>query len=239
MAGGETGDMRVLVVEDEQFLAEAVREGLGLAAISADIAPDGVAALQAVALVRYDVVLLDRDLPGVHGDEVCRRLVAGDDPPGILMLTAASRLQEKVGGFELGADDYLPKPFELPELVARVRALSRRRAPSGGSVLEAGEVRMHVLRHEVSRAGHAVRLTPKEFAVLEVLMREAGRPVSAEELLERAWDERANPFTNAVKVVISTLRQKLGEPWPIRTVPGVGYVVDDDRPSSGAGARRG
>lgn len=218
--------MRVLVVEDEGFLADAIRDGLEMEAMAVDIAADGAAALEAVDLAVYDVVLLDRDLPVVHGDEVCRRLSERPDRPGILMLTAASRTMEKVGGFELGADDYLTKPFEFPELVARVRALSRRHTDPRGSLLDVGDVRMHVLRHEVTRDDRVVRLTRKEFAVLEVLMREAGRPVSAEELLERAWDENANPFTNAVKVVVSNLRQKLGEPWPIRTVSGVGYVVD-------------
>lgn len=218
--------MRVLIVEDELYLAEAVRDGLSRASIAADIVADGDAALAAVDVLRYDVVLLDRDLPGTHGDEVCRILNTRDDRPAILMLTAARRLGDKIGGFEIGADDYLAKPFEFAELLARVRVLGRRTFTTRPTKLEASGVTLDPFRHEVYRDGRFVRLSRKEFAVLEELMREPGGVVSAETLLERAWDENANPFTNSVKVTISTLRRKIGEPWVIRTVPGIGYVID-------------
>lgn len=221
--------MRVLIVEDEPYLAEAVRAGLALEAIAADIAGDGASALFAIDVNDYDAVLLDRDLPGIHGDEVCRTLAAREERPAILMLTAARRLGDKVGGFELGADDYLAKPFEFPELVARVRALGRRRFTALPPKLEAVGVVLDPFRREVYRDGRLVRLSRKEFSVLEVLMRAAGGVVSAEMLLEKAWDENANPFTNSVKVTISTLRRKLGEPWMIRTDPGAGYAIDVPR----------
>ena len=216
----------MLIVEDELYLAEAVRDGLSRASIAADIVADGDAALAAVDVLRYDVVLLDRDLPGTHGDEVCRILNTRDDRPAILMLTAARRLGDKIGGFEIGADDYLAKPFEFAELLARARALGRRTFTTRPTKLEASGVTLDPFRHEVYRDGRFVRLSRKEFAVLEELMREPGGVVSAETLLERAWDENANPFTNSVKVTISTLRRKIGEPWVIRTVPGLGYVID-------------
>ncbi|GAA2936663.1 response regulator transcription factor [Microbacterium luteolum] len=217
--------MRVLVVEDERYLAEAIHARLSLEAISADIADDGAAALEAVAHTEYDVVLLDRDIPVIHGDEVCRRLSRDPDRPAILMLTAARLLDDKVDGLTLGADDYLAKPFQFPELIARLRALSRRRFSALPPILEAADVRLNPIRREVTRSGRFVNLTRKEFAVLEVLMREPGTVVSAERLLEKAWDENANPFTNSVKVTISTLRRKLGEPRVIETLPGAGYVI--------------
>ena len=218
--------MRVLIVEDEAYLAEAVRSGLALQAIAADVVGDGEAALRAIDLNSYDVVLLDRDIPGIHGDEVCRILAARTERPAILMLTAARRLHDKVGGLELGADDYLSKPFEFPELTARIRALGRRVFTTLPPQLSAGGITLDPFRHEVFRDGRFVRLSRKEFAVLEVLMRAGGGVVSAEQLLEKAWDENANPFTNSVKVTISTLRRKLGEPWLIRTEAGVGYAID-------------
>lgn len=217
--------MRVLVVEDEHYLADAIHAKLALEAISADIARDGAAALEAVSHTEYDVVLLDRDLPVISGDEVCRRLAANSERPAILMLTAARRLDDKVDGLTLGADDYLAKPFEFPELIARLRALSRRRFTSLPPTLEVGDLHLNSIRREVTRAGRFIGLTRKEFAVLEVLMRDPGSVVSAERLLEKAWDENANPFTNSVKVTISTLRRKLGEPRLIETVQGVGYVI--------------
>ncbi|MFE6734725.1 response regulator transcription factor [Microbacterium sp. NPDC057650] len=219
--------MRVLVVEDEAYLAEAIRAGLALEAIAADVVADGDGALFAADVNEYDVILLDRDIPGTHGDDVCRILTARDSRPAILMLTAARRLRDKVDGFELGADDYLPKPFEFPELIARLRALSRRRFTALPPQLERAGIALDPFRREVSRSGRHVALSRKEFAVLEVLLRAEGGVVSAETLLEKAWDENANPFTNTVKVTISTLRRKLGEPWVIRTVPGVGYVIDE------------
>lgn len=217
--------MRVLIVEDEEFLADAIRARLAMEAITADVAGDGDAALEAVEVNEYDVVLLDRDIPGVHGDEVCRRLAASPDSPAILMLTASGALNDRVGGLELGADDYLAKPFEFPELIARLRALNRRQFTSHPPVLESGALRLDPFRREVYLAGRFVQLTKKEFAVLELLMKAGGGPVSAETLLEKAWDENANPFSHSVKVTISNLRRKLGEPAIITTVPGVGYAI--------------
>ncbi|WP_187976278.1 response regulator transcription factor [Mycetocola sp. JXN-3] len=218
--------MRVLVVEDEPFLAEAISAGLEANAIAVDVVSDGEAALFAIDITEYEVVLLDRDIPVIHGDEVCRLLNQRPERPAILMLTAARALADRVDGLAIGADDYLPKPFEFPELIARVRALSRRRFSARPPVLDAGDLRLDPIRFEVTRGGRFIRLARKEFAVLEVLMRDPGTVISAETLLERAWDENANPFTNSVKVTISTLRRKLGEPWLIRTIPGVGYAIE-------------
>lgn len=220
--------MRVLIVEDEEFLAEAIRARLGMEAIVADIAGDGDAALEAVSINQYDVVLLDRDIPGTHGDDVCRQLAVEPDSPAVLMLTASGSLNDRVGGLELGADDYLAKPFEFPELIARLRALNRRQFTTHPPVLERGALRLDPFRHEVYLSGRFVPLTKKEFAVLELLMKANGGAVSAETILEKAWDENANPFTNSVKVTISNLRRKLGEPSIISTVPGVGYAVARD-----------
>ncbi|MFJ5926252.1 response regulator transcription factor [Kitasatospora sp. NPDC092948] len=218
--------MRVLVVEDEEYLAEAVQAGLRLAAIACDVAEDGEAAWERLGVHRYDVVVLDRDLPGMSGDEVCRRIVAAGLGCRVLMLTAASRLDQKVAGFELGADDYLTKPFDLAELVVRLRSLARRPEQSAPPVLEFAGLRVDPFRREVFRDGRYVALPRKQFAVLEVLMAARGGVVSAEDLLERAWDEHADPFTNAVRITISGLRKRLGEPWVIHTVPGVGYRLD-------------
>ncbi|OCI32612.1 transcriptional regulatory protein TcrA [Oerskovia enterophila] len=220
--------VRVLIVEDEEYLADAVRARLAMEAIAADVAPDGDAALLAVDLYDYDVVLLDRDIPGVHGDEVCRRLAADPAGPAVLMLTAAGTLDDRVDGLGLGADDYLSKPFEFPELIARLRALNRRSFTSRPPVLERRGVRLDPFRREVTVRGRRVTLTRKEFAVLELLLAADGAVVSAETLLEKAWDENANPFTHAVKVTVSTLRRKLGDPGVITTVPGAGYVISDD-----------
>ncbi|MFI6426228.1 response regulator transcription factor [Promicromonospora sp. NPDC050880] len=215
--------MRVLIVEDEPYLADAVRVGLRRETIAADVVHDGAAALTSVADAAYDVVVLDRDLPGVHGDEVCARLARDHPEVRVLMLTAARTLDDRVTGFELGADDYLLKPFEFPELVARLRALERRTQPARPPVVEADGVRLDAFRREVYRDGRLVRLSPKEFAVLQVLMNADGGVLSAEELLERAWDANTDPFTNTIRVTISNLRRRLGEPWVIRTVPGAGY----------------
>ena len=215
--------MRVLIVEDEPYLAEAVRDGLRLAAIAADLALDGASALDLLAVHGYDVVVLDRDLPVIHGDEVARRIVGEHPSTRILMLTAADLLDDKASGFELGADDYLTKPFEMRELVMRLRALGRRSGQALPPVIEREGVRVDVFRREVYRDGRYVALTRKQFSVLHVLIAAAGGVVSAEDLLERAWDENADPFTNAVRVTISTLRKRLGEPQLIQTVPGVGY----------------
>ncbi|WP_066588342.1 response regulator transcription factor [Cellulomonas timonensis] len=219
--------MRVLIVEDEEFLADALRARLAMDAIAADVVGDGDAALAAVEVNDYDVVLLDRDLPGVHGDDVCRALAADPQSPAVLMLTAAGRLDDRVGGLEIGADDYLAKPFEFAELIARLRALNRRQFTSRPPALERRGVRLDPFRRAVVRDGRPVLLTPKEFSVLELLLRADGGVVSAERLLEKAWDENANPLTQSVKVTISTLRRKLGDPTIITTVPGAGYAVAD------------
>src|SRR6266700_7130994 len=218
--------MRVLLVEDEPYMAEAIRAGLRLQAIAADIAGDGDTALELLSLNAYDIAVLDRDIPGPSGDEITNRIVASGSGTPILMLTAADRLDDKATGFELGADDYLTKPFELRELVLRLRALDRRRAHNRPPVREIADLRLDPFRREIYRDGRYVALTRKQFAVLEVLVAAKGGVISAEELLERAWDENADPFTNAVRITISGLRKRLGEPWVIATVPGVGYRID-------------
>ncbi|WP_394254412.1 response regulator transcription factor [Pseudoclavibacter helvolus] len=223
--------MRVLLVEDEPYMAEAIRDGLRLEAIAADIAGDGHAALELLSVNDYDVAVLDRDIPGPSGDEVAKRIVASNSGVLILMLTAADRLDDKASGFELGADDYLTKPFELQELVLRLRALNRRRAHSRPPIHEIAGLKLDPFRREVYRDGRYVALTRKQFAVLEVLMSAGGGVISAEELLEKAWDENADPFTNAVRITVSALRKRLGEPWLIVTVPGVGYRIDADADS--------
>ncbi|WP_152192285.1 response regulator transcription factor [Georgenia satyanarayanai] len=218
--------MRVLILEDEPYLAEAVRDGLRLEAIAADVAGDGATALELLTVNSYDIAVLDRDVPGPSGDEVARRIVATASGMPILMLTAADRLDDKASGFELGADDYLTKPFELRELVLRLRALDRRRAHHRPPVRDLAGLRVDPFRREVFRDGRYVPLTRKQFAVLDVLVAAGGGVVSAEELLERAWDENADPFTNAVRITVSALRKRLGEPWVITTVPGAGYRID-------------
>ncbi|OJX97933.1 two-component system response regulator VanR [Salana multivorans] len=218
--------MRVLIVDDEELLADSIRRWLAAEAIAADVADDGDAALLAIDVNDYDVVVLDRDLPGLHGDEVCRILVARPERPAILMLTAARSLDDTVEGLRLGADDYLTKPFELAELTARLRTLTRRRFTALPPILRAGDLTLDPYRREVYRAGRFVHLSRKEFAVLELLLRAQGGVLSAETLLEKAWDENADPLTNSVKVTISTLRRKIGAPAVIRTVPGTGYAID-------------
>jgi two-component system, OmpR family, response regulator VanR len=218
--------MRVLIVEDEPLMAEAIRDGLRLDAIAADIAGDGKTALELLATDAYDIAVLDRDIPGPSGDEIARRIVASGSGMPILMLTAADRLDDKASGFGLGADDYLTKPFELQELVLRLRALDRRRAHHRPPVKQIAALRLDPFRREVYRDGRYVPLTRKQFAVLEVLMSAGGGVVSAEELLTQAWDENADPFTNAVRITVSALRKRLGEPPIIATVPGIGYRID-------------
>ncbi|GAA1489374.1 response regulator transcription factor [Brachybacterium sacelli] len=225
--------MRVLIVEDETYLADAVRDGLRLEAIAADVAEDGDTALELLTVNEYDVAVLDRDIPGPSGDEVARRIIADGSGTAILMLTAADRLDDKESGFQLGADDYLTKPFELRELVLRLRALDRRRSRSRPPVREFAGLRVDPFRREVFRDDHYVALTRKQFAVLEVLVAAEGGVVSAEDLLARAWDENADPFTNAVRITVSALRRRLGEPWLILTVPGVGYRIDAGAPEAG------
>ena len=217
--------MRVLVVEDFEVLAAAIGTGLRREGMAVDVALDGDDALEHLAVTRYDVVVLDRDLPGTHGDEVCRRIVAGGTGSRVLMLTAAAAVRERVEGLGLGADDYLPKPFDFAELVARVRALGRRSAIAVPPVLEGGGITLDPGRRIVFRDGRRLELSPKEFAVLECLLAASGRVVSAEELLERAWDEAADPFTTAVKTTIRRLRARLGDPPVIHTVREGGYRI--------------
>lgn len=207
-------------------MADAIRDGLRLEAIAADIAGDGDTALELLAVGSYDIAILDRDIPGPSGDEVARSIVDSGSGMPILMLTAADRLDDKESGFELGADDYLTKPFELRELVLRLRALDRRRASVRPPVREYGGLRVDPFRREVYRDGRYVALTRKQFAVLDVLVAAEGGVVSAESLLEQAWDANADPFTNAVRITVSALRKRLGEPWLIVTEPGVGYRIE-------------
>jgi DNA-binding response OmpR family regulator len=215
--------MRVLVAEDERLLADALTAGLRHHGFAVDVCYDGDAATERVAVNAYDVVILDRDLPKVHGDEVCRRIAAAERETRVLMLTAAANIRDRVDGLCLGADDYLTKPFAFAELVARVHALARRARPVLPPVLDVAGVRVDPARRCVSRDGSQLSLSPKEFAVLEVLMRADGIVVSPEDLLEKAWDEHADPFTNSVRVTVMTLRKKLGAPPVIHTVPGAGY----------------
>jgi DNA-binding response OmpR family regulator len=217
--------VRVLVVEDARTLAEAIVDGLRGAAIAADVALDGAVAQERLAVNDYDVVILDRDLPVLHGDDVCRWLVSTGAAVRILMLTAAGDLDDRVCGLDLGADDYLAKPFAFAELLARVRALGRRARPPDPPVLERAGIRLDPARHEATRDGRPLPLRHKEFAVLAELMRAGGALVSAEQLLEKAWDENIDPFTHVVRVTIMTLRRKLGDPPPIETIPGVGYRI--------------
>src|ERR1700741_375269 len=219
--------MRVLIVEDEPYMAEAVRDGLRLEAISSDIAGDGDTALELLRINAYDIAVLDRDIPGPSGDEVARAIVASGSGMPILMLTAADRLDDNATGFELGADGHLPNPFEPRHLVLPLRALDRRRGHSRPPVREIAGLRLDPFRREEYRDGRYVALTRKQFAVLEVLVAAEGGVVSAEELLERAWDENADPFTNAVRITVSGLRKRLGEPAVIATVAGVGYRIDN------------
>ena len=218
---GGTG-VRILVVEDEEIMAEMVALGLRRRGHAVDVVRDGADALEWAAVNRYDVIVLDRDLPVVHGDDVCRQLVATGAQSRVLMLTAASAVGDRVQGLELGADDYLVKPFAFDELLARVAALGRRTAPAHPPTDQVGDLSEDTARRLASRAGRALDLTPKEFGMLEVLATAQGRVVSAEELLERVWDTNADPFTNAVRVTMVGLRRKLGEPG-IDTLRGQGY----------------
>ncbi|MGC4108270.1 MAG: response regulator transcription factor [Thermomicrobiales bacterium] len=215
--------MRVLVVEDEEALAEAIARGLRQANLAVDVAFDGQTALEKAEITHYDVVLLDRQLPDIHGDEVCRHLVAAEQPPRILMLTAAGDVHSRVEGLAMGADDYLPKPFELVELIARIRALHRRPSVAMRPVITVGDLVVDSARQSATRGGTILNLTRKEFGVLEEIVRANGVVVSSEELLERVWDEAADPFTNAVRITMMTLRRKLGDPQLIETVVGAGY----------------
>jgi len=217
--------MRVLVVEDEPILADAIAEWLRREAFAVDVTYDGNAALERLGITDYDVVVLDRDLPVVSGDDVCRAIVDSGGPTRILMLTAAASVRERVAGLGLGADDYLSKPFAFVELSARVHALLRRARPAAPPVLARAGIVLDPARHAVLRDGHPITLARKEFAVLVELLHAQGAVVSAEELLEKAWDENIDPFTNVVRVTVMKLRRKLGDPQVIETVAGVGYRI--------------
>jgi len=217
--------MRVLVIEDDAELAEAIGTGLRREQMAVDIALDGPAGLDRALVTGFDVIVLDRDLPGLHGDDVCTELVAAGGRSRVLMLTAAATIEDRVDGLDLGADDYLPKQFAFAELVARIRALLRRAQPALPPVLTRGDVALDPARRAASRGGRELDLGPKEFGVLELLLAARGRVVSAEELLERVWDEMADPFTTAVKVTVSRLRRKLGDPPVIETIARSGYRI--------------
>jgi DNA-binding response OmpR family regulator len=215
--------VRVLIAEDELRLADAIARGLRREGMAVDLAPDGSDALAKARIIRYDVLVLDRDLPGVHGDDVCRAIRGERPDTGILMLTAAGATEDLLEGFSLGADDYLAKPFRFVELVARIRALARRSSPRNPPLLRHRDLELDPAGRRLKREGRSIELARKEFAVLETLMAAQGATVSAEELLERVWDEHTDPFTNVVRMTIMTLRRKLGEPQVVETVIGVGY----------------
>ncbi|MFI5959374.1 response regulator transcription factor [Cryptosporangium sp. NPDC051539] len=215
--------MRVLVADDEQVLADTVAEGLRRLSMAVDVVYDGESALERLGVNRYDVAVLDRDMPGRTGDEVCRWIAGSDTGTRVLLLTAAAGIRQRVEGLGLGADDYLTKPFAFAELVARLQALSRRSTTALPPILEQDGLVLDVARHTAARDGLPLSLSPKEYAVLHVLMRAGGRVVSTEDLLEQAWDEHTDPFTNTVRTTVMTLRRKLGDPSPIRTLPRVGY----------------
>ena len=215
--------MRILVVEDEPELANFIGKGLRQAGFAVDLAADGEIALEKAGSTFYDVVVLDRRLPGMHGDDVCRHLLATSPAPRILMLTAASEISARVDGLALGADDYMPKPFAMEELIARLRALGRRPATVLPAILTVGDLRIDAARWQATRGDAILPLTRKEFSVLEAIVAANGRVVSAEELLERIWNEETDPFTNVIRVTIMNLRRKLGNPPLIETIVGVGY----------------
>jgi DNA-binding response OmpR family regulator len=217
--------MRVLVVEDHEELARTIAAGLRREGMAIDIALDGAAALQRAAVNEYDVIVLDRDLPEVHGDSVCERLVELEYRARVLMLTASAGIEDRVTGLALGADDYLPKPFAFAELVARIRALARRAQPALPPVLTHGDLRLDPAQRAAHRGGRRLELSAKELTVLELLLAAQGAVVSPEELLARGWDEAADPFSNVVKVTVSRLRRKLGDPPIIETVPHAGYRI--------------
>jgi DNA-binding response OmpR family regulator len=219
--------MRVLVVEDHPRLAATVATVLRREGMAVDIAFDGREALDRAGLTTYDVVVLDRDLPGIHGDEVCRSLVATGSRTRVLMLTAAGTLEDRVEGLGIGADDYLSKPFHIAELVARIRALARRAVPGLPPMMAHGDLELDSARRLVTRSGRPISLSPKEFAVLELLLSAQGAVVSTEQILERAWDDATDPFTNTVRMTVSRLRAKLGDPPVVETVVPIGYRIGD------------
>jgi DNA-binding response OmpR family regulator len=220
--------VRVLVVEDSRALADVLVEGLRDEGMAVDIAHDGLEAAMKLNLGSYDVVVLDRDLPGLHGDTICTMIATGEETTMVLMLTASGSPAERVSGLNLGADDYLAKPFHFPELVLRIRALARRRPTAHPRVLRAAGIELDPLQHSASRDGRRLDLSVKEFAVLEALLRVDHSVLSAEDLLQQVWDENADPFTKTVQVTISRLRRKLGDPAVIETIPTVGYRITDE-----------
>jgi DNA-binding response OmpR family regulator len=215
--------VRVLVIEDDAEMAEAIGVGLRRAQMAVDLAFDGTSGLERALGSDYDVIVLDRDVPGIHGDDICAELIRAGNRSRVIMLTAAATIEDLVDGFGLGADDYLPKPFDFPELVARIGALIRRSQPALPPVISRGDLDLDLAKRQAHRGGRTLELTPKEFGVLELLLAAGGRVVSSEELLERVWDENADPFSQSVKVTISRLRAKLGDPPVIETVPQAGY----------------
>jgi len=222
--------MRVLVVEDERSLADAIARGLRRQGMAVDVAYDGTTGHEMAFVTRYDVVVLDRDLPGVHGDQICADLAASGMLTRVLMLTASGSVADRVEGLQLGADDYLPKPFAFDELVARVQALGRRATPAAPPVLAVADLVLDPAKRTVTRGGVPIDLTRKEFGVLEELLKARGAVVSSEELLERVWDANTDPFTTTVRVTMMTLRKKLGDPPLIETVVGAGYRVPELAP---------
>jgi DNA-binding response OmpR family regulator len=219
--------VRVLIVEDSRALADVIAEGLRDEGMAIDVAYDGLQAATKLGLNTYDVVVLDRDLPGLHGDVLCRMVAESEQPAMVLMLTASDTPAQRVSGLSLGADDYLAKPFHFPELVLRIRALARRRPSAGVRILRAAGIELDPLHHTATRDGRRLELSAKEFAVLAALMRADRAVLSAEDLLAQVWDENVDPFTNTVQVTISRLRRKLGEPPAIETIPSVGYRITD------------
>ncbi|HEX8630581.1 MAG TPA: response regulator transcription factor [Catenuloplanes sp.] len=226
--------MRVLVIEDEHNLADAIARGLRRRGMAVDVAYDGSTGHEMAFVTRYDVVVLDRDLPGMHGDQICTDVVTSGTLTRVLMLTASGTVAERVEGLQLGADDYLPKPFAFDELVARVQALGRRATPAAPPVLSVADLVLDPARRVVTRGGVPLDLTRKEFGVLEQLVKARGAVVSSEELLERVWDANTDPFTTTVRVTVMTLRKKVGEPPLIETVVGAGYRVPDPYATGGA-----
>ena len=227
--------MRVLVVEDERAIADAIARGLRREGMAVDVAYDGAAGHEMALVTRYDVLVLDRDLPGVHGDDICAALVASGELTRVLMLTASGTVADRVEGLRLGADDYLPKPFDFTELVARVRALGRRSTPASPPILTVGDVVLDQAKREVRRAGRPLDLTSKEFGLLEELLKAGGMVISSEELLERVWDANTDPFTTTVRVTMMTLRRKLGDPPLVETVVGAGYRIRTGTPRPSVG----
>ncbi|MGO9959621.1 MAG: response regulator transcription factor [Solirubrobacteraceae bacterium] len=230
--------MRILLVEDVPAFANAIAEGLRDQGMAVDVAYDGHEAAAKLQLRPYEVLVLDRDLPGIHGDQLCQIITGSQDPAMILMLTAAGAPEDRVTGLTLGADDYLPKPFHFPELVLRIRALARRKTTAHNRTLKAAGIELDPLTGTVSRNREPVQLTAKERAVLEALLKATPAGLSAEKLLEQAWDENVDPFTNTVRVTIARLRRKLGKPNVIEHTPGIGYrITDASRPGKYRGAR--